>query len=89
MKTPLENLIEYIEEWQPKNKHTEDIWSKAKQLLFEEREGIEKAHLEGFKMSSECYNYEYYFAGAPDNEISKDIDSLGYYQKTFDKATTI
>jgi len=62
MKTALEELIEYIEEWQPRNKNTVEIWSKAKQLLFTERQQITNAyetdlasHTE-FRNGSEYYN---------------------------------
>lgn len=83
MNTPLENLIEYIEEWQPKNKHTEGIWSKAKQLLFEERELIEKIYLDGFKKYAEGYNGEYPFEGESDIKIYNDIKPNDYFTKKF------
>lgn len=36
METPMEQLIEYIEQFTPKNKTTTGIWSKAKSLLSKE-----------------------------------------------------
>ena len=43
MKTAMQELIEYIELYQPKNKITDGIWSKEKSLLEKEKEQIEKA----------------------------------------------
>jgi len=40
MKTAIEELIDYIEEWQPKNKFTDPIWHKAKSLLETEKQQI-------------------------------------------------
>ena len=42
-KTPMQELIEYIELNQPKNKITDGIWSKAKSLLEKEKQVIEDA----------------------------------------------
>lgn len=36
----MEELIEYIEEWTPKNKTTDGIWSKAKNLLVKEKQQL-------------------------------------------------
>jgi len=44
MKTAIEILIEYIEEWQPKNKFTDPIWHKAKSLLETEKQQIIDAY---------------------------------------------
>lgn len=38
MKTKLEELVEWIEEFTAKNKFTEPIWHKANKLIFEEKE---------------------------------------------------
>ena len=40
MKTALEELIEYIENFTPKNKTTDGIWSKAKSLLEKEKQQL-------------------------------------------------
>ncbi len=47
MKTAIQELIEYIEEFQPKNKQTTGIWSKAKSLLETEKQQIIDAHCAG------------------------------------------
>jgi ribosome-interacting GTPase 1 len=51
MKTAMEELIEYIEEWTPKNKTTDGIWSKAKNLLAKEKEQIINARIDGVSKS--------------------------------------
>jgi len=38
--TPMQELIEYIEEYQPKNKVSDGIWSKAMSLLEKEKQVI-------------------------------------------------
>ncbi len=40
MKTPMQELIEYIEEGLPYNKHTKEIRDKAKELLKKEKQTI-------------------------------------------------
>ena len=47
MKTAMEELIEYIEEFTPKNKTTSGIWSKAKSLIELEKEQIKKTFNDG------------------------------------------
>lgn len=46
-KTPMQELIEYIELNQPKNKITDGIWSKAKSLLEKEKELILNTFIDG------------------------------------------
>ena len=49
MKTAMEELIEYIEEWTAKNKTTDGIWSKAKSLLSKEKQQIIDARNDGYE----------------------------------------
>lgn len=59
MKTAIEELIEYIEEWTPKNKITNGIWSKAKSLLeLEKQQIIDAANSE--KSVDINYGEQYY-----------------------------
>jgi hypothetical protein len=61
MKTALQELIEYIEEWQPKNKFTEPIWHKAKSLLEKEKQQIIEAYIAGYSnWDSELEEEKYY-----------------------------
>jgi len=62
MKTALEELIEYIEEFQPKNKCTEGIWQKAKSLLDTEKQQIIEAATHGANFDKSPYSsaHEYY-----------------------------
>jgi hypothetical protein len=46
-KTPMQELIEYIEEFTPKNKVTDGIWSKAKSLLEKEEKLILNTFIDG------------------------------------------
>jgi hypothetical protein len=46
-KTPMQELIEYIEEWTPKNKVTDGIWHKAKSLLEKEETLIMISWIDG------------------------------------------
>lgn len=41
--TPMQELIEYIEEFTPKNRTTTGIWVKAKSLLQKEKQVIKDA----------------------------------------------
>ena len=43
----MQELIDYIEQKQPKNKTTDGIWSKAKSLLEKEKEQIIDAQNDG------------------------------------------
>lgn len=63
MQTPLEELIEYIEEFTVKNKITTGIWSKAKSLIDKEKQVIERAYQDGFtdNFSNEELYYEQTF----------------------------
>jgi hypothetical protein len=54
MKTPMQELIEYIELNQPKNKITDGIWSKAKSLLEKEKELLIDFHCEGQNIEESC-----------------------------------
>jgi len=45
--TPMMELIEYIEEFTPKNKTTDGIWAKAKSLLATEKKIIEDVFEDG------------------------------------------
>lgn len=62
MKTSLQELIEYIEEWQPKNKFTDPIWHKAKSLLETEKHQIIDAATHGANFDKSPYSsaHEYY-----------------------------
>ena len=57
-KTPMQELIEYIELNQPKNKITDGIWSKAKSLLEKEKQVIEDEFLEWFVKNPSCERVE-------------------------------
>ena len=83
MKTAMQELIEYIEDFTPKNKTTSGIWSKANALIEKEKEQINKSFLEGFKYSGEGYNGEYPFEGCTDESISISIDLEKYYDSNF------
>jgi ribosome-interacting GTPase 1 len=74
MKTAMEELIDYIEEWTPKNKTTDGIWSKAKNLLAKEKEQIINARIDGVSKSlaipksfAEKKSEEYYVITFSDN----------------------
>ena len=74
MKTAMEELIEYIEEWTPKNKTTDGIWSKAKSLLAKEKEQIINARIDGVSKSlaipktfAEKKSEEYFYQTFSDN----------------------
>jgi hypothetical protein len=56
MKTAMEELIEYIEEWTAKNKTTDGIWSKAKSLLSKEKQQIIDA-CEKMYSEEEVFNF--------------------------------
>jgi len=67
--TPMMELIEYIELNQPKNKTTDGIWAKAKELLPKEKQVIEEAFNDGIddyreaviKVSDEISDGETYY----------------------------
>ena len=48
-KTAMEQLVQYIEEFTPKNKTTDGIWSKAKSLIEQERQQIINAFNDGYR----------------------------------------
>ncbi len=73
MKTAIEELIEYIEEWTPKNKITDGIWSKAKSLLELEKQQI----IDAWENS--------YRHGACVNEDKDKYHGSQYYNETFNK----
>ena len=73
MKTAMEELIEYIEEWTAKNKTTDGIWSKAKSLLSKEKQQIIDAYQQG------GFNDAYFR-----NPLSKEQ----YYNKTYNNEST-
>jgi hypothetical protein len=50
-----------------------------------EKEQIEKARLDGFKISAEGWNGEYPFEICDDNNISQEIDNIKYYNETYNK----
>lgn len=72
MKSPMQELIEYIEEFTPKNKTTDGIWSKAKSLIKQEKELIIESFNQGMNNSVEYF--------LPNNKIS---ESEQYYNETF------
>jgi hypothetical protein len=51
-KTAVEQIIDYIEEFTPKNKITDGIWSKAKSLIEVEKQQIIEAYACG--VLNEC-----------------------------------
>jgi len=59
MKTTLQKLIDYIEEFQPKNKTTDGIWNKAKSLIEEEKEHIKQSYKDGVVQKAEGANQYY------------------------------
>ena len=76
MKTAMEELIDYIEEFTPKNKTTDGIWSKAKNLLSKEKEQIINARIDGVAKSlsipktfAEKKSEEYYVSTFSDNVV--------------------
>jgi hypothetical protein len=76
MKTAMEELIEYIEEWTAKNKTTDGIWSKAKSLLSKEKQQIIDAWENGYQH------------GACVNEDKDKFHGVQYYNETFNNETT-
>jgi hypothetical protein len=62
-KTAMEQLIEYIEKFTPKNKTTDGIWSKAKSLIEIEKQQIIDAHGNKKKHARDTGNYQYTYTG--------------------------
>ncbi len=50
-----------------------------------EKEQIEKARLDGFKISAEGWNGEWPFEGKDDSIISEIINNIKYYNETYNK----
>ena len=59
-KTPMQELIVYIELNQPKNKVTDGIWAKAKSLLPKEKQVIMDAHEDGADWQGTIEAEDYY-----------------------------
>lgn len=63
--TPMQELIDYIEEFTPKNRMTTGIWAKAKSLLPKEKQVIEDAvdygliHSDSNKTAQDYYNNKF------------------------------
>jgi hypothetical protein len=80
MKTPLEQLIEYIEEFTLKTKITDGIWSKAKSLLETEKIVIINAFNQGYREGET----EMMVADTK-KDVSEYDDAINYFNHNFNK----
>lgn len=72
----MQELIEYIEDFTPKNKTTSGIWSKANSLIEKEKEQIIQANEKGlssmgFKTADFKYGTKYYDNNFGDNHEAR------------------